>query len=1424
MDLLTLLLDELIDEEASSSDSKDEEYAMMVKDIKNFLEEEGNSSNNYTTTKRPSGKQRKIRGERWIERSWNDSDEDDSDEDEDIKKHEKCLMAHDSNKVFKNKLDENGVLSRNKARLLAQGYNQQEGIDFNDTYAPVASFMNNLRTSKLSISNLSLPDRRSTCSVIQCFKQCSIDTRMVTVVVEKLHQSVKLVLANLKLLRSLPSAWNNIALIMRNKSNLDTLSIDDLYNNLKLDNKDLEQIDTDDLEEIDIKWRGHFARECMAPRNQGNRNRDTLRRNVPVDTSTINTLVVQDRIGGYDWSFQAEEELTNYALIAYASQDKTGLGYDGQMNESNLNDIHVNESEVLNNVVDSCESDRDDNQVNDRFKTGTSPTSQIIKKLMVDLLHLEELLNEVKLLEKKNSVLFTDTECVVLSHDFNLLDESQVLLKVPKNHNMYSFDLKNVVPVGSLTCLFTKASLDESNLWHRRLGHINFKTMNKLVRGNLVRGLPSKLFKNDHTCFTCPKGKQKKYSCKTNTMSSIFKPLQLLHMDLFSPVSIRSINKKTYCLGVADDFSRFTWVLFLATMDETLEILKNFIVCIENQMDHKVKKISSENETEFKYRIMNEFSEMKGIRREFSVARTPQQNGPKTSEDKITDDAGKKSIEVPRKENRVQDPAKEGDKNDQEKDVRDQEEALRKQFEQESERLFGQEEVANTNRLNIVSSPVNAVSSSFTTLNPGRERTQRNEFESMVGQDKDANGNMIFTHVSAAGSTYFNLGGSIPVNVATLPNTNLPTDPLMPDLEDIADLQYTRIFSGTYDDEVEGVEADFNNLELTIVVTPILTTKIYKDYLKEKIISDPHLALQTRKMTKTSQEHAMVSYIKNQRRTNYKDYQNCILACFLSQIEPKKVNQALIDPSWIEAMQDELLQFRLQKQDKYVADILKKFDFSSMKKASTLIETNKALLKDKKPRIFQVTPKVSHLHVVKRIFRYLKGQPKLGLWYLRDSPFDLEAFSDSDYARASLDRKSTAREYVAAANCYGQFWQTATTCTLDNGEMEITATIDGKVKVVTEASVKRHVKLEDSDGASSTSLPHISSPPRSSIRQETKIPHPRSPTYTHVADEATSTGVDVRHKGAATTVTSLDAGQGSGNIDKPPSMPHNLPLQRVNTLGSDEGSMTLKELMVLCITLSQKVESLEADLKQTKQVYGATYTKLIIKLGVLSAAKVLIDIARRNVQTYTRCRAVSTGSHRVSTASRMISTAEESVSTPGASMPDNTADMTDKEEEWENIKARVEADEELTQRFQAEERNKYSEVNQAKMLVDLINQRKRYFVEQKAEAKRKKPMTQAQQRTYMSNYIKHIGKDFVPMESEDDKGIPKLAEARSSKRDTEEERDQVRSKKQKIGESSKPRNKDVNKLSQEDLQQLMIIVLEQGMNVEALQTKYPIID
>nr|GEZ85223.1 putative ribonuclease H-like domain-containing protein [Tanacetum cinerariifolium] len=151
--------------------------------------------------------------------------------------------------------------------------------------------------------------------------------------------------------------------------------------------------------------------------------------------------------------------------------------------------------------------------------------------------------------------------------------------------------------------------------------------MNKLVRGNLVRGLPSKIFENDHTCLAFQKGKQHKAPCKTKLVSSISHPLQILHMDLFGPTLVKSLNKKMYCFVITDDFNRFSWVFFLASKDETSGILIYFIMGIENQLNHKVKIIRSDNGTKFKNSEMNQFSQMKGIKREFSVARTPQKNG-----------------------------------------------------------------------------------------------------------------------------------------------------------------------------------------------------------------------------------------------------------------------------------------------------------------------------------------------------------------------------------------------------------------------------------------------------------------------------------------------------------------------------------------------------------------------------------------------------------------------------------------------------------------------------------------------------------------------------------------------------------------------------------------------------------------------------
>ncbi|GJR73636.1 ribonuclease H-like domain-containing protein [Tanacetum coccineum] len=787
--------------------------------------------------------------------------------------------------------------------------------------------------------------------------------------------------------------------------------------------------------------------------------------------------------------------------------------------------------------------------------------------------------------DKKNSVLFTKTECLVLSPDFKLLDESQVLLKVPRQNNMYSFDLKNVVPSGGLTCLFAKATIDESNLWHKRLGHINFKTMNKLVRGNLVKGLPSKLFENDHTCVVCQKGKQPKASCKTKTVSSICKPLQLFHMDLFDLVSIRSINRKSYCLVVTDDFSRFSWVLFLATKNETPDILKNFITGIENQIDHKVKTIRCDNGTEFKNRIMNEFCEMKGIRREFSVSGTPQQNGVAERKNRTLIEAARTMLADSKLsttfwaeavntacyvQNRVL-VIKPHNKTPYELFL-GRKPALSfmrpfgcqvtilnildhlGKFDGKSDDGFFVGYSINSKALRVFNTRTRFVEENlhinFLENKPNVARTGPNwmfDIDTLtmsmnyqpVHAGNQTNGNAGFKENSDVGLfekkvvtdhdyillPLMTFQGSKDTEDAVLSNDAGKKTTVDPAEESDKNGEATNTNStdrlntvnssvsaaSAYDDDNVGAEADLNNLETTMNVSPIPTTRIHKDHPKEQIIRDPFLAPQTRRMTKIFQEHAMKVWrlvdlpygmraigtkwvyrnkkdergimVRNKARLVAQGYTQeegidydkmDVKSSFLygtieeevyvcqplgfedPQFHDKvyKVEKALyglhqaLEPDDILLVQvyvddiifgstkkslcdefEQMMHKRFQmssmgeltfflvlqvkqkddgifiSQDKYMAEMLKKSMIGSL-----------MYLTASRPDImfavctcarFQVTPKTSHLRVVKRFFRYLKGQPKLGLWYPRDLPFDLEAFSDSDYAGASLDMKST---------------------------------------------------------------------------------------------------------------------------------------------------------------------------------------------------------------------------------------------------------------------------------------------------------------------------------------------------------------------------------------------------------------------------------
>ncbi|GJW84955.1 putative ribonuclease H-like domain-containing protein [Tanacetum coccineum] len=977
--------------------------------------------------------------------------------------------------------------------------------------------------------------------------------------------------------------------------------------------------------------------------------------------------------------------------------------------------------------------------------------------------------------DKQHKVLFTEAECLVVSSDFKMPDENQILLKVPRHHNMYSFDMKAPATAKGFACLIAKATSDESNMWHMRLGHINFKNLNKLVKGNLVRGLPSKVFKNNHTCVACQKGKQHKASCKAKLERTITVPLHTLHMDLFGPTSMKSINHACYCLVITDDCTRFCWVFFLTSKDQTSSILQTFIKQIENQLNHRVKILRSDNGTEFKNRDMLELYGDKGIKQEYSTTRTPQQNGVAERMKRTLIEAARtmladsllpttfwaeavstacyifNRVRVTKPQNKtpyellfgqkpiisyirpfgchvtILDTLSVLGKFDGKSDegflvgyspnskayrvynlvTKRVEVNLHVNFLEEKPNVKGVgyrwmfdidyltdsmnyipvslENQANphagafevTNNAGTLHSPTPNVSEkedeaaevivvSTTARNIAEKDGTRTSSTNSMGKEPLKLDTIAQKHLGPVPADYSNStplvnSGSDPVNSGEpeLTQNADPEDSDTPELE-IFHKPKTGIFDDASYDE-EGVITDFNSLPTEIEVSPTPTLRIHNIHPKSQILGDPKSAVQTR-----------------------------------SKEEPKKIFEALQDDNWVQAMQEELLQFKLQQvwvlvdlphgmkvigtkwvyrnkrdergvvvrnkarlvaqgykqeegidydevfapvarieairlflafasfmgfivyqmdvkcaflydtideevyvsqppgfvdpdhpnkvykvvkalyglhqaprawyatlstflekhgykrgtidktlfikrdkkdimlvqvyvddiifgstkkswcdefealmksrfqmssmgeltfflglqvkqnkegifisQDKYVAEILKKFDLVSVKTAITPIETKVALTKDEeavdvdvhsyrsmigslmyltasRPDImfavctcshFQVTPKTSHLNAVKRIFKYLKGKPNLGLWYHRESPFDLEAFLDSDYGGSNLDRKSitggcqflgrrliswqckkqtimatstTEAEYVAGANCCGQ--------------------------------------------------------------------------------------------------------------------------------------------------------------------------------------------------------------------------------------------------------------------------------------------------------------------------------------------------------------------------------------------------------------------
>ncbi|GKB03213.1 putative ribonuclease H-like domain-containing protein [Tanacetum coccineum] len=832
----------------------------------------------------------------------------------------------------------------------------------------------------------------------------------------------------------------------------------------QLDHEDLEQLDEFDLEEMDLKWQvavismrmkklykktgrklqfdakepvgfdktkvecyschktGHFARECRTKGNQDSRrrdawnsgNKDGRRSGKQEDSKALVTIDGE----GVDWISHSEEE-EDYALMACnssgsdtgeAEKEKEDLKAKVKKWHNSSKNLVDYPHRALQNkgIVDSgCSRHMTGNKsylaeyqdfnggpvsfggskgyITGKGKIKTGKLDFEDACFVKELQHFN-LFSVSQMCDKKNKVLFTDSECLVLSPDFKFLDANQVLLIIPRQNNMYSFNLKNIVPSGTF----------------------------------------STIFQNDHTCVACQKGKQHKASYHENQLNK--HAVQEAHLNAVKSSKANNAGEEP------------TKHLDLQQVDKEDQVFLMSLIDLKGNIRNRMLMMLLEalrKDTASPYGGLS-FTDLTNTDQDDSEIHALEENPQSAvqTRSKVTKSSGAYAFE----------------------------ELL--QFKIQKVWI-------------LVDLPYGkkAIGTKWVYRNKKDERgvVVRNKAR-LVAQGHRQEEGIDYDEVFA------------PVARIEAIRIFLAFASYMGFIVYQMDVKSAFLY-GKIDEEVYVSQPPG-------FIDPKYPKKVYKVV---KALYGLHQAPRAWYATLST------FLLKNGYRRGtidktlfIKKDKNDIM---LVQVYVDDIIFGSTKRSWCDKF-EALMKSRFQmssigeltfflglqvkqkedgifiSQDKYVAEILKKFDFVSIKTASIPIETQKPLVKDEeasdvdvhlyrsmigslmyltasRPDImfavcacfrFQVTSKTSHLNVVKRIFRYLKGKPKLGLWYPRVSSFDLEAYSDSDYAGANLDRKSTIRgfqflgrrliswqcknqtivatstteaEYVAAANCCG---------------------------------------------------------------------------------------------------------------------------------------------------------------------------------------------------------------------------------------------------------------------------------------------------------------------------------------------------------------------------------------------------------------------
>ncbi|GJY89089.1 putative ribonuclease H-like domain-containing protein, partial [Tanacetum coccineum] len=728
-------------------------------------------------------------------------------------------------------------------------------------------------------------------------------------------------------------------------------------NSPQLDNEDLEQIDNDDLKEMDLKWqvamltmrvkifinktgrnlnfngkenggfdktkvecynchkRGHFARECMAPRNQGNRNGDGPRRNPLVDTSTTNALIVQDGIGGYDWSFLAIEGITNFVLMAYTSQ-VLNLHYTGQLQAHQDHDL------ILAGLDDSV------------YKTKVSKTitsvprnnSTASKSSKDSLEQPKDVRPGAPIIEEWESNNKNTRKSVIEQHTYRQVEnlrksQNKMVGKSVLNNMGMVTGQREVRPSGLVPVNAAKQSSPRATTSISTARHVNTAALKPRV--NDASPIKYSYFKA-HSPLR--RSFNQKSAAKTNNFNEKVYTAKVKNVTTAGPEVVVSTTEGKR-ENVVKSSTCWIWRPTGKLLDESQVLLK--VPRHDNMYSFDLKNVVPSG----------------GIKREFSVARTPQQNGvakrknrtlieaartmladsllpttfwakavntayplgkfdgkadegflvrysinnkafrvfnrrtkmveenphikflenkpnvarsgpewlfdidsltksmnyePVTVGNQTNGDAGIETNDADEVQGKGDDDLSERNGQEKEGGASNKEDDQHVQdFRAELDNLLVQQKEGYANNTNIVST----VNLSVSAAGQGFNNTDNQERTDSSTQDVNTVGPSINTVSENINTRSLNINTASPIL----------NDPSMQSLE------ATGIFDGAYDDEDVGAEADLNNLETTMNVNPIPITRIHKDHPKDQIIRDKNLATQTRRMTKMSEEHAMVS-------------------------------------------------------------------------------------------------------------------------------------------------------------------------------------------------------------------------------------------------------------------------------------------------------------------------------------------------------------------------------------------------------------------------------------------------------------------------------------------------------------------------------------------------------------------------------------